>query len=112
MVTAGLGVSPVVLSRGAAPAVSGPIGSAGTRSDGTPEAVSATTLSGTNMNEVQEDNLPTQQTLTTNDNPAIGQISKDDLRANGNVETSSAWTISPTAVNTQTENGNPSLSTS
>ena len=59
MVSSGLGVSSVVLSRGTAPAVSGPTGDIGTRDDGTSALVN---LAGSNMNEEQEDNLPMEAT--------------------------------------------------
>ena len=62
MVSSGLGVG-AMFGNGGTPAVSGPAGSLGTRSDGTPETIS---LSGTNMNEMQE-NLQVQTQQFTND---------------------------------------------
>ena len=91
----------MVLSRGAAPAVSGPIGNVGTRSDGLPAAVP---LSGTNMNEVQENNLPTQSTpqqAAQTDKPAVTQVSHDEMKQINEQARTGVSHITTTVVNTK-----------
>src|SRR4030042_1680845 len=95
MVSSGLGVSSIVLSRGTAPAVSGPTGTMGTRTDGTPTAVS---LAGTNLNEVQADNLPTQiaPSQEQNSKPVVQELSREDIRQANEATTASGSHIEKT----------------
>jgi len=93
MVSSGLGVSSIVLSRGTAPAVSGPAGTVGTRSEGAPTPVS---LTGLTMNEVQADNLPTQTTPTVDNKPTVTKIGHDEFV---NVDMPSGSTITTTIFN-------------
>jgi len=79
MISSGLGVSSIVLSRGTAPAVSGPAGTVGTRSEGAPTPVS---LAGLTTNEVQADNLPTQTTPTVDNKPTVTALGPNENAAN------------------------------
>ena len=106
MISSGLGVSSIMLSKGTAPAVSGQTGTMGTRTDGTPTAVS---LAGTNLNEVQADNLPTQTPTSASQNtkPVTEQIGHDDVKqANENMRVSGSH-IEKTVINTETGTRNP-----
>jgi len=101
MVSSGLGVSSIVLSRGTAPAVSGPTGTVGTRSEGASTPVS---LTGLTTNEVQADNLPTQITPTIENKPTVTRLEPEEIMSNMKQSDS---TITATIVDTETGTRNP-----
>jgi len=101
MVSSGLGVSSIVLSRGTAPAVSGPTGTVGTRSEGASTPIS---LTGQTMNEVQADNLPTQLIPIDENKPTVTRLEPEAIMSEMKQADS---TITATLVDTETGTRNP-----
>ena len=103
MVSSGLGVGALMRSTG--PAVSGPTGTVGTRSDGSSTVVS---LAGMDMNEEQEESL-LMDTSAANNDVAPTQLSKEEIRE-GSEHSEMGGSITATVVSSEEGTRNPYFS--